>query len=230
MKTGEIIQRVQSLYSKGVESDDTRLSDRHIYSKMLSTRSLLIYRKSNKHQNISSWNYQVLPCVKMIKANPNECPCAPPPGCKILRSKDRIPDPINNIDSEIITSVTSMDGSVIYSPITWKEYKYKHARKYTASKPDYFVRDKFIYITHRFGPKFISIEGLFEDPLKVYNYPSCEGKTNCNDPYNIEFPIDNDLTDPLVHLCVEELVSTFYKTLEDTDNNSSDDTNKIAKR
>ena len=33
MKIGEIVTRVQSLYSKGVASDDSRLSNRLIYNK-----------------------------------------------------------------------------------------------------------------------------------------------------------------------------------------------------
>ena len=43
MKIKEIIQRVQSLYSKGVQSDDTRLSDRHIYNKMVIFFNLWYY-------------------------------------------------------------------------------------------------------------------------------------------------------------------------------------------
>ena len=45
MTVGDLIQRVQSLYSKGVESDDSRLTRRHIYNKLLSVRSTLIFNK-----------------------------------------------------------------------------------------------------------------------------------------------------------------------------------------
>ena len=37
----EVISRIQSMYSKGTASDDTRLSARHIYSKMKTSRSFL---------------------------------------------------------------------------------------------------------------------------------------------------------------------------------------------
>ena len=49
----EIVQRIQSLYSKGVQSDDSRLSDRHIYNKMITVRSKLISQQHNKKQKIS---------------------------------------------------------------------------------------------------------------------------------------------------------------------------------
>ena len=39
---GEIIERIQSAYSKGVKTDDSRLSSRHIYSKIKSVRNRLV--------------------------------------------------------------------------------------------------------------------------------------------------------------------------------------------
>ena len=53
MKIGEIVTRVQSLYSKGVASDDSRLSNRLIYNKMLTVRSRLIVEQAKKKQRIS---------------------------------------------------------------------------------------------------------------------------------------------------------------------------------
>jgi len=59
MTIKEIIQRVQSLYSKGVQSDDVRLEDRHIYNKMITVRSKLISQEAKKRQKINQWNYQI---------------------------------------------------------------------------------------------------------------------------------------------------------------------------
>ena len=41
MLVKELVQRIQSLYSKGVQSDDTRLSSPHIYNKLITVRSKL---------------------------------------------------------------------------------------------------------------------------------------------------------------------------------------------
>jgi len=88
MKINELIQRIQSLYSKGVQSDDTRLSNRHVYNKIKTVRSKLVSQEAKKKQKISSWNYQPIPCIELIKVDAHDCPCIPPVGCKILRSKD----------------------------------------------------------------------------------------------------------------------------------------------
>lgn len=228
MKIGEIIQRVKSLYNKGVQSDDSRLSSRHIYNKMVTVRSRLIYQKANKRQKINSWSYQILPCIELIEAPLSECPCLPPSGCLILRSKYKLPKPITNLNRHLIVDVMSLQGDIQYSEIEFKEYKSKAGNKYTANKPDYFVRNGYIYITHKIGsPKVITLSGLFEDPFEVNSFPSfcgdCEDCEDvCFDIFEMEFPIDEDLLEPLIEICNEELVGIFRQMQQDSNNDSVD--------
>lgn len=227
MKIGEIIQRIQSLYSKGVQSDDSRLSSRHIYNKMLTVRSKLIYQKANKKQKLSQWNFQTLPCVELVKAEVHECPCLPPIGCEILKTKYPLPKPIVNLTSHLIQNVSTIDGSIIYSEIGWNEYKYKKGNKYTANKPDYFIRNGHIFLTYKSGPKVVTVTGLFEDPWEAEKFPSfCEDCTDCVNCENVldkEFPLDNDLLDVLVEFCIQELIVIFTQNQQDKTNNSKDD-------
>ena len=139
----DIIQRVLSLYNKGLQSDDNRLKPRHVYNKLVTVRSLLLYQKSNKRQSISSWAYQTLPCVEMIKAPLHECPCIPPSGCITMRSKYPIPEIISDINSPMLNSVTNLDGDLIFSKSSWSEKKYKKGNRYTSNKPDYFFKDNY---------------------------------------------------------------------------------------
>lgn len=227
MKVGEIIQRIQSLYSKGVNSDDSRLTSRHIYNKILTVRSKLIYQKANKKQKLNQWNFQTLPCIELVKAEVHECPCLPPIGCSILKTKYPLPKPITNLTTHLIQSVSTIDGSVIYSEIGWNEYKYKKGNKYTANKPDYFIRNGHLFITYKSGPKVITVTGLFEDPWEAEKFPSycpdCEDCIDCSSILDMEFPIDNDLTDTLIEFCIQELIIIFTQNQEDKTNNSKDD-------
>lgn len=235
MKIKEIIQRIQSAYSKGVQSDDSRLSSRHIYSKILSVRSRLITQKLNKKQNISQWNYQTLECVELIRAEPYECPCLPSVGCIILRTKEKLPKPLSSLMKEhVLQSVTSLEGSIIFSETTWKDKKYKKGNKYTGSKPDYFIRNDYLYLTTKKGPKAVSITGLFEDPLEVDNYPSICGEKGCDEntkenpcpecisPLDKDLPIDKDMVEVLIEISLQELISIFSQSREDITNNSKD--------
>lgn len=239
MTVAEIIQRVQSVYSKGVQSDDSRLTARHIYNKIVTVRAKLISQEAKKRQKINQWNYQTIPCVELEKAPIHECPCLPPVGCAILKTKLPLPKPITDLNHHLLQSVTSLDGMTIYSEIGWTEKKYKASNRYTANKPDYFIRNDYLYITHRSGPKIITVTGLFEDPLEAENYPSfcdedCNEKErdcteNCGSPLDKEFPIDNDMIDTLVEMTFNELIILFGQNVEDLTNDSKDSITEQSK-
>lgn len=223
----EIIARITNLYEKGVPSRNSRLSSRHVYNKILTVRSKLISQEAKKRQKINQWSYQTIPCIELIKAEVHECPCLPPLGCEILKSKYPIPKPMTNLNTHLIQSVTTLDGSVIFSEITWNEKKYKFSNKYTSNKPDYYIKNNYLYVTHKSGLKVITLTGLFDDPLKVEDFPSfckedCVECKDCTSPLDKEFPIDNDMIDTLIDMCKQELIEHFSQMTEDLSNNSSD--------
>ena len=231
MKVSEIIQRVQSLYSKGVHSNDTRLTSRHIYNKLLSVRSVMLLKKINSGDLISSFNYQILPCIELIKASKQECACITDINCKVSRSKYKIPKIILSSKNYMISSVTSLEGSINYSLTTWEALKYKQGQKYTMKKQDFYLRDEYLFTTSLFKhtAKIITMTGLFENPYEASQYPSfCEETEECNDcnsPLDLEFPISNDLIDDIIKISTEELVFQFAQMQEDKMNNSKDDNN-----
>jgi len=222
--TGNIIQRVQSLYSKGIESGSSRLMRRHIYSKMVSVRALLFFNKINKRQFISKFNYTMLSCVELIKTTEDNCPCLPAPGCKILRTKHKLPKPVNSINGYMIDSVMSVNHGTIFHEVTYKSKIWRAADKYSSSKPDFFIKDDYLYITSTRTLESINILGLFAHPLDALNYPSkCEEVTTCpTHPTEMEFPLDEELVDALVELTVQEIAAGFAVGYEDKRNDGSD--------
>lgn len=213
----ELIQRIQSLYSSGVQSYQSRLTPRHIYNKLLTVRNRLIVQQINKKQRTSDWNYQTLHCVEMEVVPVEHCPCIPPSGCEILKSKKRLPKPLMGFTQHMIKSVNSITGSDIYSEVTLNEKKYKKGNKYTANKPDYFILDGYLYITHLKGtPRIISITGLFDDPVEAKNFEGkcsnnedCIECNECISALDIEFPCESDLIEPLIELSSLELIDRF---------------------
>jgi len=231
MKVSEVIQRVQSLYSKGVQSDDSRLSSRHIYHKLLTLRSKYVSQQAKKRQKINQWNYQILNCVEVITVPVHQCPCIPPIGCDILRTKYPLPRPLSDLNVHLIQSVTSIDGSIIFSEIQWREVKYKQSSKYTSNKPDFFIKDGYLYIvgvTQRLRHlQVISVTGLFEDPVAVQSFPSkCqedeEIEENCLSPLDMEFAVDGEFIDWIISETAEELVTFFGVQKEDLTNDTKD--------
>jgi len=229
----EVISRIQSMYSKGTASDDTRLSARHIYSKMKTSRSFLLKRELDRRksaESISEWNIQTIPCVSMVLVPPHECPCAPPVGCKILRSECTIPKPIqSNLTGPYLTDVTSLDGSTIFTATSWSRKKYRNADKFTASKADYFLRDEYLYITVNTDLEAISLSGIFEDPDEADSFIeecSCKEEDDfyidCEAHYNKNLEMDEYLVEPLIKLTMEELLM-LAQIPSDQTNNAVDD-------
>jgi len=232
MKVSEFIQRVQSLYSKGVNSDDSRLSNRHIYNKLLTVRSRLISQEAKKKLRISAWNYQTLPCVELIQVPTHDCPCIPPRGCDILRSRYELPKPLSGLSNDLIKSVSSIDRDLKIDEISINALGSQKGNKFTSKKINYFIQDGYLYISTPSKLKVVSVIGLFEDPIEASKFPSycgCEGCIECVDYLEEDFPIDNYLADAVIELSLQELVVMFSQNIEDLTNNSRDNLKEQSK-
>lgn len=228
----EIIQRIQVLYSKGVESDDSRLSSRHIYSKILTARAKLISQALNKKQRLSQWNYQSIPCIELIKVEAHDCPCIPPMGCEILRTKYPLPNPIASISEDKIEWVRSIEKSVKIDRVSINALNSQKANKYTSKKIQYFIENGYLYISTPTKLKYISLRGIFEDPIEAASYASyCDECVECNciDYLNFDLPIDHDTVDTIIEMAANELVVLFSKNIEDATNNSRDNLREQSK-
>ena len=64
----------------------------------------------------------------------------------------------------------------------------------------------------------MKIKLLAEDPLEAHHYPSiCEECPECLDclpTFEHTFDIDGDLIDPLIGICVQEIISIFGQETE----------------
>ena len=222
----DVISRIKALYNKGAASDDSRLSNRHIYSKLRSVRSLLIKREQENKKKTSPWSVQVIGCLQLEIADPASCDCVVVKGCKLLKSKCKIPRAIQTKIGSGIGNVSALDGSVIFSPTTWAKKKYKSGNKYTSTQADYFIRDEYLYITHNTLLQRVSISGVFEDPYEVSKFNNngvcaCQGdKDSCGNPMDSSLALDEHLVEPLMELCVKELIQVFAQMPEDNENNA----------
>lgn len=222
----EIIERIQSLYSRGVSSDESRLSDRHVYNKMLSVRMQLLSQQLKKKQRVSDWNYTVLPCVELIKVPNHECSCLGDLGCDVYRTKYPIPKVLTDSNRHYIEFVMSVESGMKIEEVTRQGVLYLKGNKYTGNKPKYLFENGYLYFPMPKSPGVVKIKLLAEDPLEARKYPSlCADCVECEDctPYpDYPFDIDGDLIEPLIDICVQEIIGIFERRTEDTKNNSRD--------
>jgi hypothetical protein len=228
MRIDDIISRVKALYNKGVETDDSRLSDRLVYDKIKSVRSLLIKREIDKKRQVSDWIVQTIPCFELTAALPNDCTsCSiPPAGCKILKSVKKLPKPVQSVVGPELESVTTMDGNKVFSKTNWVKKRYKSGDKYTSQVEDYFIKDGHLFITTNSLLKYITISGVFEDPLEVVGLDACG--VPCINPLEQEFYLDGHLTDALIEMTVAEFMGVMKSAPEDPLNNAIEDPQRVA--
>ena len=224
----DLISRIKALYNKGAASDDSRLSNRHVYSKIRSTRSILIKREQDKKVKTNPWNIQVLNCIQLEVVDPSSCDCVISSGCKLLRSKCKLPKPIQSKLGTGVENVSTIDGSNVFSPTTWAKKRYKSGNKYTSDVSDYFIRDEYLYVTHNTLLTTIAVGGIFEDPYAVEEFNAngdCACATYkdqpCVNPMDSQLALDEFLVEPLMQLCVQELIQVFAMMPEDKENDAS---------
>lgn len=208
----EIIKRFHEAYVTKADVE-TLPSNRRIYSKVRTLRSKLISQSVNKKQNISNWNFQTLPCIEMILADINECPCLPDLGFRILKSKHKIPRPLTDLNSHMFKSVVGLDGMTTYFETSFNARQYKKGAKYTKGSTDFFFHNGYIWMNSKLYPEMIPLTGLFEDPLEVSRFINecCSGPQNCTSYLDFDFPVDSSMFDTIIEMGVPELIGIKTK-------------------
>lgn len=222
---GELIDRVQTLYSKGVSSDDVRLEKRVVYHKLVSSRNKLVAQQVKKRQKVSDWNYVVLPCIELIQVESHKCPCIPAKGCKVYRTKHVLPKILTDLNTHLIDWVMSIDNIRVINPTTREGYLYVNGSKYTAKNLRYILEEGHLFVYGEKIPQFITAKILPEDPIDAYMYTNACECTDCDDCGSITdmlFPIDGDLVDTLIEMTIQELDFFIRGGQEDQSNNAAD--------
>ena len=218
MRIGDILQRVQSLYNKGIKSDDSRLSDRLIWNKLVSVRAKIIVEDSRKGRSINDHIEQDL-YVSMTYTD--NLPCGGISTCRSMVSKEFIPLFLDTGKKELV-KVLSHDGLINYNRTKFEDVKHISGNKYTSSMQHYFFKSEKLRIVNSKAKKML-IKGVWEDPIKVHRLSeTCLGLRH-TDLRDIDFYTPSNLIEPIIELTAEELVEDFKKIEHDDANNSNED-------
>lgn len=155
-------------------------------------RSLFIRNEYNKKRTIDPNVQQTIPCEELELVDPHNCCVTVPIGCKILRTKNKIPNTIEFHHSKGITSV----GPVIltakrFTFIDYSRVPYIGEGRTTKNAIYAFLYDNYIYVICKDVSsitllKKIAIRGIFEDPTSLSVFIDCATEQTCwspNDPY-----------------------------------------------
>lgn len=226
----EYITEVNNRYSKGVKSQDSRLSNRLIYSKLREIRAMIISQKSDKKQIISSDCYQLLSGVEMQITTTSMLPGISI-GNPILITTNDLPRFIYDNDRPLIQFVSNIEGSKVYNKTTFQTIKNAIGRKFTGNDANYFTINSSLYINHPQHPKVIIIRAIFDDPITAALYPVYgECITDCTSYLDFPFAIDEDTGNTVIELVTEKLLSIFDNKQEDRLNDEQDNVESRPQR
>ncbi len=220
MKIKQAISLVKS--ENQAFSDDTNLTDRFIWNKIL-TKSKLFIKQKNDSFKVTNNNffYTTIDCLEMELVDSISC-CQEIPNCKILKSKHKLPKIVESNSSSVIRGIYTLDGGKRIDLVTINDVIRLSNSRYKPNDLKAFIKNEYLFIPFKEYPKAITIEAYFEDPMEVLNLNSCNLKDTCISPYDLEWKVPSDLETVIIQEVNKELLNFFHRIIpdENTDKNN----------
>jgi hypothetical protein len=156
-------------------------------------RALWLRNEYNKNRSIDPYVIQDLKCVELEEVSPIDCCITVPTGCKVLRTKVKIP---NTIELYYTKGIVTVGPADIMQPrfvfVDYSRVPYVGNGRTTQRAIYAFLYDSYLYITSK-NPstilmKYLTIRGIFEDPTSLGDFMDCTTNQTCwkpSDPYPI---------------------------------------------
>lgn len=191
---------------KGV-NEDVFMTDRYIYSVIIKYAKLLIRRQDNENKIFKFQSlFKTLPCVELIEVDKIEACCeGVQSNCKIMRSKEPIPQAIEGAFGPIIRTVSSIDGSnIVYRtyPTIYTRLTKASGYRYNKSKY-YWYLNGYLYLPN-VEWEAISVTALFEDDITPYTSESAD---DCALAQDRQMPIPEFLFAEIEQFALKELIT-----------------------
>jgi len=193
-------------------------------------RAVWIRNEYNKNRSIDPYILQDLKCLELELVNPIDCCIDVPTGCKVLRTKKKIPNTIEFYFTKGISSVGPADiMKPRFSLIDYSRVPYVgHGR--TTQKSIYaFLYGGYLYITGKILDttmlKYITVRGIFEDPTSLAEFLDCQSGNYCWTPA-VDYPLNQWMWAYIKPLIIQQLVQKAQ--FNNDESNDSDDTDKTT--
>lgn len=204
------------------ELNDSDLSDQFIYHIFNNAAIALIEQKGLKFHKFSDFSYLDF-CVEMIISKAHDCSCAP--GCKAMRSKDKIPKSISVRNRDLLKLYTLDYKEIpITKPSEINSYKYDDVKKDALFA---YISNQYVYIYNSNvsigSPKAIIVSSFPSNVIEWATINMCDKNGEptiytCFDIKSTEYPLDDELTRVAYKMVQEDVMLYFRKMKDDTTN------------
>lgn len=198
--------------------DDESFTPENVGFWVDTTRAKLIRQDINKGRSINPDIIQIISCLDMILVDASECGCDVT-GCKVLRSKDRLPTAIEINNKNLITRIGPVGvTSKGFTIMPYERAQLTGHNKFTAHITKAFIRDRYVYlITNDYLPK-ISVSGVWSFPEELSKYTTCSGDP-CYSKTSY-YPISAHMVEDLKQMILRADLAFGLSTLDDRVNDA----------
>ena len=225
-KLKEHLSTVTTIMNNGIPTDDYQFSDQQIYFILKAIRSFLLKQRIDSGKYISPFNYQTIPCFKLVLAKIEDCECYTA-DCQSLQSTCTIPTIIASNKGLIVDGIYTINTNkpTRLAPLTFDEYRLSQYSKTMKDVKGYFIVADKLHVVGYDRLAAVKVRALFDDPVEVLTMtPSCacndDGSALCLDPYEVEFPLDSDLSKALWSMTYDEILRVSSKMMPDLKNDA----------
>lgn len=204
-------------------SDDILLSDRQVEFMINYLREKLIVQQLQKGRSVSSNIKQDLGQVPVQIVDRNDGTITT--DRTILRTVNKIPQPIELDQKDLLTYIGGLDKQSPYTYKTKANAKWNKYNKYASKTPLVYYSNGYIYITNCSNPnlKYINIEGVFSNPRDVHKFKYPNGNP-CYNPDIDNYPISGRMIDIIMDMIKTKELNLFMQIVEDSTNDASNKT------
>jgi len=217
--------------SDGSPNRDTHLPLSKIISKLLMTRATVMSRSKIARKGINPQCKQTIPCVKLVKADKEMCPCNPPSGCTWLVSVDPIPKAI------FLETITNSSANFKAEPVEWALFDLKMSSPSFNEDDKYYTfmdtgNGSYLYLYNTKKLKNVALTGVFEDPSEALTYTGCAELTEkqkdimCS-PFDAPIYMDMETADLVCKLTVDHFAKELGIARPDIYQNDRLDTSGV---
>lgn len=213
----ESISRIRNVFK--LVNEDAFLTDRFIYSLLIKHSKALIRRQDNENKIMRYDSlFETLPYVELIEVDKIEAECAKiKTGCKIMRTKKKLPKVMTGSYGPIFRTIAPIDGSDVFQQTTPAVYvSMTNSTTFKYNKTHYFwYKNGYLYFPDIIWDA-VSVEAMFEEPIDNF----CnENDTECTMAQDRNVTIPDYLFTEIEQLVQQELM-TLGKIPSDTGDNS----------
>lgn len=216
----EITDDIRAIASSGSNPNEFRIPDEQIYYWISQVRAMLIGQSLAKLDDLNDTWLQQINCMALELADESEC-CLAPSGCYVLKTVDQLPNTIDTWRANWIVGITTPLGDTISKSNQFAN-KYQKYNKYTGKTRYFYLKNNYIYIVNDVMLEMINVQALFEDPLELSAFVSCEGDT-CFKPTSA-YPVSANMSSQIVDIIIKTKVMPLMSFPIDNDNDGNNDT------